>query len=162
MLHLLRNFKTKQVLHSLITTPCECLKLLKCLCIDSVFNDMQAGLLFFISVFWGFFPLFSAIFTFPQERAMLIKERSVDMYRLSAYFVARNTSDLPLDLILPTFFMAIVYFMAGLKPNFTAFSLTMLAVFLSIWASQVRIDFISFYQLPGVFYDIFLPGNQFP
>ncbi|KAK0585767.1 hypothetical protein LWI29_033792 [Acer saccharum] len=32
----------------------------------------QAGLLFFIAVFWGFFPVFTAIFTFPQERAMLI------------------------------------------------------------------------------------------
>ncbi|RVW24450.1 ABC transporter G family member 22 [Vitis vinifera] len=96
----------------------------------------QARLLFFISVFWGFLPLFTAIFTFPQERAMLVKERSVDMYRLSAYFVARNTSDLPLDLILPILFMLIVYFMAGLKPSFAAFSLTMLTVFLSILASQ--------------------------
>ncbi|KAJ6749902.1 hypothetical protein OIU85_000526 [Salix viminalis] len=61
----------------------------------------QAGLLFFIAVFWGFFPVFTAIFTFPQERAMLSKERAADMYRLSAYFLARTTSDLPLDLILP-------------------------------------------------------------
>ncbi|KAL1121443.1 hypothetical protein V6Z11_D01G232700 [Gossypium hirsutum] len=42
----------------------------------------QAGLLFFIAVFWGFFPVFTAIFTFPQERAMLGKERAADMYRL--------------------------------------------------------------------------------
>ncbi|CAK7342141.1 unnamed protein product [Dovyalis caffra] len=39
----------------------------------------QAGLLFFIAVFWGFFPVFTAIFTFPQERAMLSKERAADM-----------------------------------------------------------------------------------
>ncbi|EEF36213.1 ATP-binding cassette transporter, putative [Ricinus communis] len=96
----------------------------------------QAGLLFFISVFWGFFPLFTAIFTFPQERAMLAKERAVGMYRLSAYFAARNISDLPLDLIMPTVFMLIVYFMVGLKMSFTAFSLTTLTVFLSIVASQ--------------------------
>ncbi|GLT32175.1 hypothetical protein SLA2020_068610 [Shorea laevis] len=44
----------------------------------------QGGLLFFISVFWGFFPLFTSIFIFPQERAMLVKERSVGMYKLSA------------------------------------------------------------------------------
>ncbi|XP_044510787.1 ABC transporter G family member 22-like [Mangifera indica] len=96
----------------------------------------QAGLLFFISVFWGFFPLFTAIFTFPQERAMLSKERSVDMYKLSAYFLARDISDLPLDLILPIVFLVIVYLMVGLKLNFTAFSLTMLTVFLSVIASQ--------------------------
>ncbi|KAG0501916.1 hypothetical protein HPP92_001988 [Vanilla planifolia] len=96
----------------------------------------QAGLLFFIAVFWGFFPVFTAIFTFPQERAMLNKERAVDMYRLSAYFMARTTSDLPLDLFLPIIFLSIVYFMAGLRQNPEPFFLSMLTVFLSIIAAQ--------------------------
>ncbi|XP_051182958.1 ABC transporter G family member 22 isoform X2 [Lolium perenne] len=96
----------------------------------------QAGLLFFIAVFWGFFPVFTAIFTFPQERAMLNKERAVDMYKLSAYFLARTTSDLPLDLFLPVIFMVIVYFMAGLKASASHFFLSMLTVFLSIIAAQ--------------------------
>lgn len=94
-------------------------------------------MLFFIGVFWGFFPVFTAIFTFPQERAMLNKERGADMYRLSAYFLARTTSDLPLDLVLPVLFLVVVYFMAGLKASFYAFSLSMLTVFLSIIAAQV-------------------------
>lgn len=96
----------------------------------------QAGLLFFIAVFWGFFPVFTAIFTFPQERAMLSKERAADMYRLSAYFLARTTSDLPLDLILPVLFLLVVYFMAGLRLSVARFFLTMLTVFLSIVAAQ--------------------------
>lgn len=99
----------------------------------------QAGLLFFISVFWTFFPLFAAVFTFPQERAILAKERSVEMYKLSAYFLARNTSDIPLDLLLPLAFLVIVYLMTGLKLTFTAFIQTMLTIFLSIVASQVKI-----------------------
>lgn len=98
---------------------------------------MQAGLLFFIAVFWGFFPVFTAIFTFPQERAMLNKERAADMYRLSAYFVARTTSDLPLDLILPVLFLVVVYFMAGLRMNACSFFLTVVTVFLCIIAAQV-------------------------
>ncbi|CAI0402397.1 unnamed protein product [Linum tenue] len=96
----------------------------------------QAGLLFFIAVFWGFFPVFTAIFTFPQERAVLSKERSADMYRLSAYFMARTTSDLPLDLILPVLFLLVVYFMAGLKMGAAPFFLTMITVFLCIVAAQ--------------------------
>ncbi|KAL2250865.1 UNVERIFIED_CONTAM: ABC transporter G family member 22 [Sesamum indicum] len=96
----------------------------------------QAGLLFFISVFWGFFPVFTAVFTFPQERAMLSKERAVDMYRLSAYFVARTTSDLPLDLILPVLFLLVVYFMAGLRTTVGSFFLTVVTVFLCIIAAQ--------------------------
>ncbi|KAM7262319.1 hypothetical protein ACFE04_021396 [Oxalis oulophora] len=96
----------------------------------------QAGLLFFIAVFWGFFPVFTAIFTFPQERAMLGKERSADMYRLSAYFLARTTSDLPLDLLLPVLFLVIVYFMAGLRKSAEPFFLTVLTVLLCIVAAQ--------------------------
>lgn len=69
---------------------------------------------------------------------MLNKERAVDMYKLSAYFLARTTSDLPLDLFLPVVFMVIVYFMAGLKATATHFFLSMLTVFLSIIAAQVR------------------------
>ncbi|KAJ0981730.1 hypothetical protein J5N97_009985 [Dioscorea zingiberensis] len=96
----------------------------------------QVGLLFFISVFWGFFPVFTAIFTFPQERAMLNKERAVDMYRMSAYFMARTTSDLPLDLVMPVVFMIIVYFMAGLKLSPGSFFLSLLIVFLDIIAAE--------------------------
>ncbi|PKI42952.1 hypothetical protein CRG98_036750 [Punica granatum] len=96
----------------------------------------QAGLLFFIAVFWGFFPVFTAIFTFPQERAMLSKERAADMYRLSAYFLARTTSDLPLDLVLPILFLLVVYFMAGLRLDAGCFFLSLLTVFLCIVAAQ--------------------------
>ncbi|TXG58053.1 hypothetical protein EZV62_015882 [Acer yangbiense] len=66
----------------------------------------QAGLLFFIAVFWGFFPVFTGIFAFPQERAMLSKERAADMYRLS------------------------------LRLSAAPFFLSMLIVFLSIVAAQ--------------------------
>ncbi|KAF8364625.1 hypothetical protein HHK36_033404 [Tetracentron sinense] len=96
----------------------------------------QAGLLFFIAVFWSFFPVYTAIFTFPQERAMLSKERAVDMYRISAYFMARTTSDLPLDLFLPVVFLLVVYFMAGLRLSVGPCFLTMLTVFLCIVAAQ--------------------------
>ncbi|KAK1429299.1 hypothetical protein QVD17_11505 [Tagetes erecta] len=101
-------------------------------------NDLQnqAGLLFFIAVFWAFFPVFTAIFTFPQERAMLKKERAADMYRLSAYFLARTTSDIPLDLLFPLIFLLIVYFMAGLRLTAQSFFLTVLVVFLCIVAAQ--------------------------
>lgn len=103
-----------------------------------MWKKLQAGLLFFISVFWAFLPLFTAIFTFPQERAMLVKERSVNMYKLSAYFIARITTDLFLDLVLPVTFLVIVYFMVRLKLTFNAFSLTLLTILLSIIAAQVR------------------------
>ncbi|KAF8403409.1 hypothetical protein HHK36_011512 [Tetracentron sinense] len=50
----------------------------------------QAGLLFFIAVFWSFFPVYTAIFTFPQERAMLSKERAVDMPKTKRWSILPN------------------------------------------------------------------------
>lgn len=97
----------------------------------------QMGLVFFIAIFWGMFPLFTAIFTFPQERAMLMKERASDLYRLSSYFLARTLGDLPLDLVMPTIFVLMVYFMTNLYLSAGAFFLTLLTVFLNVVTSQV-------------------------
>ncbi|KAF8378489.1 hypothetical protein HHK36_029831 [Tetracentron sinense] len=96
----------------------------------------QVGLLFFFSIFWGFFPLFNAIFTFPQERPMLIKERSSGMYRLSSYYFARTAGDLPMELVLPTIFVAITYWMGGLKPSPINFVLTLLIILYNVLVSQ--------------------------
>uniref|UniRef100_A0A5B7BSZ5 Putative ABC transporter G family member 9 n=1 Tax=Davidia involucrata TaxID=16924 RepID=A0A5B7BSZ5_DAVIN len=96
----------------------------------------QIGLLFFSSGFWGFFPLFQAIFTFPQERMMLEKERSSGMYRLSSYFMARTVGDLPMELVLPTVFVAITYWMAGLKPTAGNFMETLFSLLFSVLVSQ--------------------------
>lgn len=96
----------------------------------------QVGLLFFFSIFWGFFPLFNAIFTFPQERPMLIRERSSGMYRLSSYYFARMAGDLPMELVLPTIFVTIAYWMGGLKPSLLTFVLTLLVILYNVLVSQ--------------------------
>ncbi|XP_073055495.1 ABC transporter G family member 14-like [Primulina eburnea] len=98
--------------------------------------DDRIAMLFFFSVFWGFYPLYNAVFTFPQERTMLIKERSSGMYRLSSYFLARTVGDLPLELALPTAFTLIFYWMGGLKPDPATFILSLLVVLLSVLVSQ--------------------------
>ncbi|WKA12186.1 hypothetical protein VitviT2T_029602 [Vitis vinifera] len=103
---------------------------------DSSHLQDQIGLLFFCSGFWGFFPLFQAIFTFPQERMMLEKERSSGMYRLSSYFMSRTIGDLPMELVLPTIFVIITYWMAGLKPNAINFLHTLFALLFSVLVSQ--------------------------
>ncbi|KAJ1403143.1 P-loop containing nucleoside triphosphate hydrolase [Sesbania bispinosa] len=96
----------------------------------------QVGLLFFFSIFWGFFPLFNAIFAFPLERPMLIKERSSGMYHLSSYYVARMVGDLPMELVLPTIFVTITYWMGGLKPSLVTFVLTLLIMLFNVLVSQ--------------------------
>ncbi|CAK9274523.1 unnamed protein product [Sphagnum jensenii] len=96
----------------------------------------QLGLVFFIAIFWGMYPLFTAIFSFPLERAMLMKERASDLYSLTAYFFARTLGDLPLDLVLPSIFLIIVYFMTNLRRTAAAFLLSLISVYLFVIAAQ--------------------------
>ncbi|XP_014514290.1 ABC transporter G family member 21 [Vigna radiata var. radiata] len=103
---------------------------------DAAHVQDQVGLLFFFSIFWGFFPLFNAIFAFPLERPMLIKERSSGMYQLSSYYVARMVGDLPMELVLPTIFVTISYWMGGLKPSLVTFVLTLLIMLFNVLVSQ--------------------------
>ncbi|XP_074566526.1 ABC transporter G family member 14-like [Curcuma longa] len=96
----------------------------------------RTALIFFFSVFWGFFPLYNAVFTFPQERPMLRKEQAAGMYRLSSYFFARTAGDLPMELALPTAFTIILYWMGGLSPSPAAFLLSLLVLLLSVLVAQ--------------------------
>lgn len=83
-------------------------------------NDM-AGLVFFEGLFLSFRVMFTALFTFPGEFKLMLKERASGMYRLSAFYFARTASDLPMDWTFPTLFVIIIYWMSGLRPTAGAF-----------------------------------------
>lgn len=67
---------------------------------------------------------------------MLIKERSSGMYRLSSYYIARMAGDLPMELVLPTVFVTVAYWMGGLKPSLLVYLLTLLIVLFNVLVSQ--------------------------
>jgi len=90
----------------------------------------QQGLLFYICIFWTTFSMWTTLMTFPTERQYLAKERAADMYRLSAYYLSSTISDGLAQLVYPTLFLAIVYFMTGLRRSLAAFLYTLLATFL--------------------------------
>jgi len=104
----------------------------------SDFRDIQdrLGLLYFLSIFWGVFPSFNAVFAFPQDRAIFTKERASGMYSLSGYFMARITGDLPMELILPTVFLTLVYWMTGLRPEIWIFLLTLAVILAYVLVAQ--------------------------
>ncbi|KAK4758453.1 hypothetical protein SAY87_019754 [Trapa incisa] len=104
----------------------------------SDFRDIQdrLGLLFFISIFWGVFPSFNSVFTFPQDRAVFTKERASGMYSLSSYFMARIVGDMPMELILPTIFLSVAYWMTGLRAEVGAFLMTLLVLLGYVLVSQ--------------------------
>ncbi|XP_013413427.1 ABC transporter G family member 27 isoform X1 [Lingula anatina] len=75
----------------------------------------RKAVIFFIYVYWSFIPLSYSVSSFPEERTVIDKERSSGAYRLSAYYLAKMTSELPLTLLLPSGFVLIVFWMAGLN-----------------------------------------------
>eukprot|EP00193_Tetraselmis_chui_P015613 CAMPEP_0177781214 /NCGR_PEP_ID=MMETSP0491_2-20121128/17710_1 /TAXON_ID=63592 /ORGANISM="Tetraselmis chuii, Strain PLY429" /LENGTH=721 /DNA_ID=CAMNT_0019301223 /DNA_START=294 /DNA_END=2459 /DNA_ORIENTATION=+ len=95
-----------------------------------------SGLLFFESLFMSFQAMFGALFVFPNEMRMVMKERSSGMYRLSAYYLARTMSDLPMDCFYPTIFVIIAYFMGGLRLEAWAFFANLATVLLSLLVAQ--------------------------
>ncbi|OMO83785.1 hypothetical protein CCACVL1_11194 [Corchorus capsularis] len=96
----------------------------------------QVGLLFYICIFWTSSSLFGAVYVFPFEKVYLVKERKADMYRLSVYYVCSTLSDMIAHVFYPTFFMLIVYFMAGFKRTVPCFFLTMFTILLTAIISQ--------------------------
>ena len=53
---------------------------------------IAAGLLFFVLLFLGLRNMFVALFTFPDEYKIMLKERASGMYKLSAFYIARTIS----------------------------------------------------------------------
>ena len=66
-----------------------------------------------------------------------MKERKADMYRLSVYYASSTLCDMVAHVFYPTFFMVILYFMAGFKRTVACFFLTLFAVWLIAITSQV-------------------------
>ncbi|GAB4845903.1 ABC transporter G member 26 [Ancistrocladus abbreviatus] len=96
----------------------------------------QVGLMFYICIFWTSSSIFGAVYVFPFEKLYLVKERKADMYRLSVYYVCSTLSDMMANVLYPTVFMAIVYFMAGFKRTVMCFFLTLFATLLIAVTSQ--------------------------
>lgn len=96
----------------------------------------QLGLVFYICIFWTSSSIFGAVYVFPFEKIYLVKERKADMYKLSVYYVCSTLCDMVAHVFYPTFFMVIVYFMAGFKRTVLCFFQTLFTILLIAITSQ--------------------------
>jgi ABC-type multidrug transport system ATPase subunit/ABC-type multidrug transport system permease subunit len=91
---------------------------------------------FFTMTFWVFDAVFTSFMSFPQERTILLKERASGSYHLSAYFLAKTTSEAPARMILPAIYMIISYWLAGVNNNFGIFLSSTMCTLLSVLAGE--------------------------
>merc|ERR1712137_555117 len=87
---------------------------------------------FFAMTYWIFETMFEALMAFPTERDVILKERSSGSYHLSAYFMAKTTSEMPMRLALPSIYITISFWLAGVSPKFSIFIWTTAITLLSV------------------------------
>ena len=92
------------------------------------------------------------LWTVPMERVVINKERAAGWYRLSAYYCAKMTSELPLTLLQPLFFVVVSYWIIGLN-GISAFFATIGTIFINSIAGQVQVYF-NCYCLMMAFYEL--------
>ena len=86
-------------------------------------------ILFFCVIHQGVIASLQGCFSFPQERALIIRERSAGTYYVSAYFLAKSLADMVVQSIAPIIFALIVYPTIGFQQfhirfgDFLAFNL---------------------------------------
>merc|ERR1712176_834287 len=91
---------------------------------------------FFTMLYWVVGGMFEALFAFPQERVVILKERATASYRLSAYFCAMTTADMPVFVFMPFLFLVISYWMTVPTLGFTTFVPILLIALLSVVTGQ--------------------------
>mmetsp|Transcript_44826 Transcript_44826/g.108777 ORF Transcript_44826/g.108777 Transcript_44826/m.108777 type:complete len:714 (+) Transcript_44826:123-2264(+) len=96
----------------------------------------RSSYFFFAMTFWIFDAMFQSFMAFPQERAVVLKERSSGAYRLSAYFMGKTTSEMPTRLVLPFIYMSISFWMASISTKFSVYVGTTLISLLSVMAGE--------------------------
>ena len=74
----------------------------------------RLGLIYIYCIIWDIEPMAQAVNAMQNERGIIAKERSSGAYRMSAYYIAKSVSELPLRIIMPALFYTIVYWAAGL------------------------------------------------
>jgi ABC-type multidrug transport system permease subunit len=77
---------------------------------------------FFVSINQGVFAVYAVITAFPAERDIILRERASGTYSTLPYFLAKSVAEVPMQILFPTIFTIIVYFMMGYRNDFYAFA----------------------------------------
>lgn len=102
---------------------------------DASIQDRSSYFVFTMT-YWVIDSMFRAFMTFSTEREVVLKERASGSYRLSAYFLAKTTSELPASIILPCLYMVISFWMASISTSFVTFLSTVGITLLSVMAGE--------------------------
>jgi hypothetical protein len=75
-----------------------------------------------------------------DDTGVFMRERAAGLYRLSAYYLAVMTTEIPVSIILPTIYAVINYWMCNLSPGAVNFIGFWLILVLSTFTAQVSVS----------------------
>lgn len=108
------------------------------------------SLLFFMIIAQSNGIVTTSISIFQRERALLSRERAKKLYGVLPFFIAKTTSDMTNNVLLPCVYGAISYWAAGFRPDFVHFLQFMLVFYLTMSAAQSM----------GLFLSILIPSME--
>jgi ABC-type multidrug transport system ATPase subunit len=100
---------------------------------ENVFT--RTGLCLWLIGTWSFFPLLNSLPIFA-DKTLLIKELRVGAYPLSAFYISRTVTTLPLEFVWPFFYTTIVFWLTNVNPSFVVYLCSFCVVMLNVFAMQ--------------------------
>ncbi len=81
----------------------------------------RTGVLFLVLVNTFILSTIGVLFTFPAERTVVLRDQESGLYPISAYFLTKINTDLPFQILFPSLYVTILYFMVDFKNTAEAF-----------------------------------------
>jgi len=99
---------------------------------DDTFSSVQnkLGVGFIITMNQVISSCFGVVQEVPKEFCVFMREHLAGANRVSSYFIARTISEIPFQVLFPTVFSSIVYWMVGMRPELNAFLIFLCIVIL--------------------------------
>lgn len=142
---------------------------------DSI--EPRQAVLFFCVINQGMFAALMIVNSFPDERAITLRERAAGAYKVSAYFLSKSLAEVIVTIVYPFIFSLVVYFIIGLQADFVKFLIftsllclcclasTSLALLVSAVCHTTIMSLTVFpflLELGRLFGGYFLPPNRLP
>uniref|UniRef100_A0A182QM79 ABC transporter domain-containing protein n=1 Tax=Anopheles farauti TaxID=69004 RepID=A0A182QM79_9DIPT len=105
---------------------------------DGALVMVNAACLFFFQLFIFFGNAMPCVITFPLETKVFIRERLNNWYSLEAYYLSKIVADLPLQILCPSLFLSIAYYLTGQLLEWERFGkLCLVLLLLGVFAQTV-------------------------
>jgi ABC-type multidrug transport system ATPase subunit/ABC-type multidrug transport system permease subunit len=96
----------------------------------------KTGILFYLIMNQTMQSMMQPLMIFMQEKKVFNRERASRTFRVSAYYLAKTTAELPIQIIFPSIAVLISYWMAALNPDPGRFFTFWLIIVLTSWLGQ--------------------------